>query len=113
MSMVGGTSLRALRVKRAGWGCGKQIYACPRKDVFPSIPPHIVCTLDTVLVPLFLTAMGGFGDSSRALLQGLVDNSHISDLCLDLSSCEVRDQHPWVSSVHPGGPIVAGSSVPV
>ncbi|XP_065497178.1 capping protein, Arp2/3 and myosin-I linker protein 2 [Caloenas nicobarica] len=29
-------------------------------------------------------------DAVRALLQGLVDNSHISDLCLDLSSCELR-----------------------
>lgn len=60
----------------------------------PASPSPIAWTLDTVLVPLFLTAMGDFGDSSRALLQGLVDNSHISDLCLDLSSCEVRGQHP-------------------
>ncbi|NWX36475.1 CARL2 protein, partial [Notiomystis cincta] len=29
-------------------------------------------------------------DFSRALLQGLADNSHISDLHLDLSSCELR-----------------------
>ncbi|XP_068022698.1 capping protein, Arp2/3 and myosin-I linker protein 2 [Melanerpes formicivorus] len=29
-------------------------------------------------------------DAVRALLQGLADNSHISDLCLDLSSCELR-----------------------
>ncbi|XP_053934280.1 capping protein, Arp2/3 and myosin-I linker protein 2 isoform X1 [Cuculus canorus] len=29
-------------------------------------------------------------DAVRALLQGLADNSHISDLCLDLSNCELR-----------------------
>uniref|UniRef100_A0A8C3JT11 Capping protein regulator and myosin 1 linker 2 n=1 Tax=Calidris pygmaea TaxID=425635 RepID=A0A8C3JT11_9CHAR len=43
-----------------------------------------------VLVALLLTLRGGFGDFSRALLQGLADNSHISDLHLDLSSCELR-----------------------
>ncbi|NXV24297.1 CARL2 protein, partial [Cepphus grylle] len=29
-------------------------------------------------------------DAVRALLQGLADNSHVSDLCLDLSNCELR-----------------------
>ena len=37
-----------------------------------------------------LMSVGGFGDFSRAVLQGLAYNSHISDLHLDLSSCEVR-----------------------
>lgn len=54
-------------------------------------------------VLLLLTPVGGFGDFSRALLQGLADNGHISDLRLDLSNCEVRDQHLWVPSVQPGG----------
>lgn len=59
------------------------------------------------LVPPLLASMGGFGDFSRALLQGLADNSHISDLQLDLSNCEVRGQHPRVPSFQPGGPIAA------
>lgn len=35
--------------------------------------------------------MGGSGDFSRAMLQGLAYNSHVSDLHLDLSGCEVRE----------------------
>lgn len=58
-----------------------------------------------VLASLLLALMGGFGDFSRALLQGLADNSHISDLRLDLSNCEVRGQHLWVPSVQEGVPL--------
>lgn len=111
VSMVqGGTSLRALYVERGGedgWGCERQSSG---KDVFSStllpVPGQLWgWTPWWVLVPLLLTPTGGFGDFSRALLQGLADNSHISDLRLDLSNCEVRGQHPWVPSVQPGGPI--------
>jgi len=63
-------------------------------------------------VPPLLAPMGGFGDFSRALLQGLADNSHISDLCLDLSSCEVRGQHPRVPLVRLGGPTAAVEGAP-
>ncbi|KAM8984697.1 capping protein, Arp2/3 and myosin-I linker protein 2 isoform 2-T2 [Ara ararauna] len=46
-------------------------------------------------------------DAVRALLQGLADNSQISDLCLDLSNCELRsagaqviqDLIPVISSI--------------
>lgn len=46
--------------------------------------------------PMLPMLMGGFGVFSRAMLQGLAYNSHVSDLHLDLSSCEVREGHPRV-----------------
>lgn len=76
-----------------GRGCERQSSG---KDTFSSIPlpgllgvPHGRCWC-----PISCTDGRGFGDFSRALLQGLADNSHISDLHLDLSSCEVRAQQP-------------------
>lgn len=106
----GGTLLRALHVQRTGgedgWGCERQSSG---KDVFSSTPLPLPGPLGgaprQVLVPPLFAPMGGFGDFSRALLQGLADNSHISDLHLDLSNCEVRGQHPWVPSGQPSGPI--------
>lgn len=41
--------------------------------------------------PALPMLMGGSGDFSRAMLQGLAYNSHVSDLHLDLSGCEVRE----------------------
>uniref|UniRef100_A0A8C3QW06 Capping protein regulator and myosin 1 linker 2 n=1 Tax=Cyanoderma ruficeps TaxID=181631 RepID=A0A8C3QW06_9PASS len=48
------------------------------------------CPMGGAGAPISCTHWRGFGEFSRALLQGLADNSHISDLHLDLSSCELR-----------------------
>lgn len=114
----GGSSRRALRVERTGeedgqgcerQGSGKAVLQHPA----PAAPTQR-CGVPTVgaSAPV-LTAMGGFA-FSRALLQGLADNSHISDLHLDLSNCEVRGQHPWVPWGQPEAPATAaeGRSAP-
>lgn len=97
------------------WGGWMDARGCERqssgKDAFSSIPlplPALLgCPMAGAGAPISGTDGGSFGDFSRALLQGLADNSHISDLHLDLSSCEVRAQQPWAAPLRPGGPTVA------